>query len=85
MVGYAYEYFSYQFSAGPTGSFKPKGPIYGLWLLLNKLDMTAATDFYIDAGVARTYLIFEAHNIKGGDANLSIGGMTYYTGLRIEY
>jgi hypothetical protein len=83
-IAYSYEYFSYAFSAGKSGNLRAQGPIYGLWILLNLLDSSAAANFYIDAGVARTYLIFEARNLAGKDDNISFGGMSYYVGLRME-
>lgn len=83
-IAYAFEYLGYAYSAGQSGNLQAQGPVYGLWLLLNKLDPSAAADFYIDAGVARSYLIFEARNVLGRDANISINGFSYYVGLRVE-
>ncbi|MEO7162124.1 MAG: hypothetical protein ABI041_04325, partial [Bdellovibrionia bacterium] len=79
----AYEYFSYAFKAGQIGNLRAQGPVYGLWLLLNQFDRSAAADFYIDAGVARTYLVFEAKNLVGAEG-VSFNGLSYFAGLRME-
>ena len=84
-IAYSYEYFNYAFSAGQKGNLWAQGPIYGLWVLLNQLDRSATADFYIDAGVARSYLILEARNLAGNDGTVSFSGVSYYAGLRFEF
>ena len=84
VVGYTGEVFNYSFIAGQSGKVWIKGPLYGLWLLLNPLEPSAASNLYIDYGISRTYLIVEAQNLVGSDENVSIQGFTYYLGLRIE-
>ncbi|MFZ9595837.1 MAG: hypothetical protein ACO3A2_07130 [Bdellovibrionia bacterium] len=87
-VAYAWEYLTYYFNDGPEGHLLLSGPVYGLWLLLNWIDPSTAAHFFIDYGVARTYLIFEARDVRSSQENLniqSVRGFSYFLGLRFEF
>jgi hypothetical protein len=91
MVAYSIENFNYRFTQGAgniaayTGSFWAQGPIWGAWILLNSLDPGASADFYIDNGVARTYLVFESRILSATDPVVKFAGASYYLGLRFEF
>ena len=85
VVGYTAEMMQYKFSDGPKGQLTTKGPYFGLYLLLNALEPRAASDFFANHGVLRSYLVAELRNLEGTDANLTLGGSSVYFGFRIEH
>lgn len=84
VIGYSAEAFHYSFSTGLAGSFMIKGPLYGVWLLLNMFEPTAANEAFVSTGISRTYAIFEAQNFVGNDDVISVSGFSYYFGVRFE-
>jgi hypothetical protein len=85
VVGYTVESFYYSFTRGATGNLISSGPTAGLWFLLNFLEPQSASQFYINSGVLRSYLILEYRNMRGSDANVSFSGGSYYFGVRCEF
>lgn len=85
MVGYAVEYMSYRFISGGNGWVLAKGPVLGIWVLLNWIEPSAASDFYVDAGILRSYLVVEWRALAGSDSNISFQNGSYYFGIRLEF
>ena len=85
VVGFTGEYMKYNFRNGPSGNLVTKGPYFGFYLLLNRIEPRAAADFYANHGVLRSYLVAEYRNLAGSDTNLTLGGNTIYFGVRIEH
>lgn len=85
MAAYSLESFNYSFTTGQTGNFWAKGPTWGFWILLNTLDPESAADFYIDNGIARTYLVMESRILSGADSVVTFASASYYFGLRFEF
>ncbi len=85
MASYSTEFWSYRFRNNLTGRMIARGPSFGAWLLLNALDLRSAQTFFLDYGVARTYLVVEMRTLTGSDQNISLDGRTYFAGLRFEY
>ncbi len=86
MLGYAVEYLNFHFNSGIQGSTLLKGPVLGLWMLLNVLESTAAAQMYMSTGISRSYLVLEWRNLHGESPDLAIiDGGSYYLGLRFEF
>ena len=85
VVGYDIEKLSYSLLALGNGSFTISGPEFGLYILMNSLEPSAAYDFYKDSGILRTYLTAEIRSLKGSNPNLAISGTSYYFGIRTEF
>jgi hypothetical protein len=60
------------------GSAFRASPSGGVWLLLNSLDMNTAGAFYLNYGLARSYLVLEVRSLPAQ-------GTEYFAGLRLEY
>ena len=84
-AGFEAQYFAYRFKDGPDGSLVAQGPFFGGMFLLNVLEPDSAAEFYINAGISRSYLVAEVKTITGKDANISFSGASYFFGLRLEY
>lgn len=85
VVAYSAEYFNYHFTSGAAGTLWIQGPTYGAWLLLNVIEPSAASQFYIEQRILRSYLVFEVRNFSGSDSFLRTSGASYYFGLRVEF
>ncbi len=62
----------------------------GLQLLLDKIDPSAATSFYLDWGVEHTYLFIEAERIKAAadalpSGTVELGGTSWLAGFLFEF
>lgn len=84
MAGYAAEYWRYSLADDSSGSFLAQGPVVGAWILLNFIDPASATQFYLNHGVVRSYLVAEMRLLSGGDSNVQASGKAYFFGLRFE-
>ncbi len=90
VVGYFVEDFFFHFgnqnntNSDLQGSVLITGPMLGLWLYLNWLEPSAATSFFQNFGVCRSYLTFEVKSMTGNGGGMSISGLSYYGGLRFE-
>ena len=85
VVGYDYEHLMYHLNTLGSGSFTMSGAIYGVYILMNQLEPTAAYDIYDNAGILRTYLTVEARNLRGTGSQLAVGGTSYFGGIRMEF
>lgn len=85
VAGYRIDAYRYRRTDNHFGSITASGPFGGAWLLLNKLDSDSTRNFFINVGVCRTYLIAEAHMLRGNDAGFTLAGRTYLFGLRFEF
>lgn len=85
MAGYAFEYLTYSVVDGPKGHVPIQGPFFGGMFLLNVVEPDAAAEFFADKGVSRSYLLAEARMLAGQDANISIEGLSYFFGVRVEF
>lgn len=85
MVGYAYEYFRYNLADGNTGYIQSMGPMFGIYVYLNALDPDSAADFYSNYSGIRSYLVAEAKLLSGADDLVTLSGMGFYFGLRMEF
>jgi hypothetical protein len=85
MVGLDYEKLTYHLVTEGTGSLDIIGPVFGLNILLNDLDPMNATAFYFDAGVLKTYLVFEGRLMEGDNGVLDVSGLSWFFGVRMEF
>lgn len=91
VIGYYADYFFYNFDgSNSTGSaIKGRqtifGPLAGIWLLLNWMEPSTASQYYINAGASRSYLTFEVRKLTTVGGDLPIGGYSYVLGLRSEF
>lgn len=83
--GFAIEYFHYRFANGPIGNMTLTDPFFGVWLLMNFLEPSAAADSYVNSGITRTYAIVEVHNKTGSDQTISVNGQSLFFGVRVEF
>lgn len=84
-VAFNAEYFSYNLTGRVTGSLISMGPSFGLQLLLNSLEPSAASKMHSNYNISRSYLNLEYRMLSGRDANISYSGGDIYTGLRFEF
>jgi hypothetical protein len=85
MVGYEAQRLAYSFNDGSAGSAILKGPVFGGMLLLNIFEPSSASEFYIDQGVSRSYLVGEYKNLAGSDGVVTVAGASIFFGLRFEF
>lgn len=85
MASYVGQYMSYKFGGGGSGTMLMHGPVLGAMILLNFFDQQTASEFYVEQGVNRSYLVAEYSLMKGDDGNLSVTGKSLFFGLRFEY
>ena len=88
-VAYSLEELTYFFNgtsgSGAQGSLLTSGITLGAWLLLNIFEPENSAEFHYNYGVSRSYLVAELRSLSGSDANLNIGGQSFYFGLRFEF
>lgn len=85
VAGYRIDAYRYRRPDNRFGSITASGPFAGAWILLNQIDPDSTRTFFVDVGVCRTYLIAEAHMLRGNDAGFTLAGRTYLFGLRFEF
>lgn len=82
-------YISSTSLADPTAQLSASlvhGPFVGGQIFLNFFDQDAASEFYVDFGILRSYLIAEVRFLQGIAAGLpTANSPTYYAGLRFEF
>lgn len=62
------------------------GPFVGGQLFLNFFDDDSASEFFVDYGILRSYLVFELRFMQGVSPLLPTAtSPAYYTGLRFEF
>lgn len=84
MVGYSGEYWVYH-SPETDSRFVAHGLLAGGWLLLNVFDSKTAANFFVERGVARSYLVGEVRFLAAnGSSNVSFKGNSFFFGLRFE-
>lgn len=79
------EYFKYDFDNDGEGAVPVWSGGLGLMILLNVFEPTGAAGFYVEHGVARSYLVAEVRAYAGGDENVEFSGKSYNFGLRFEF
>jgi hypothetical protein len=91
MVAYTFEILSSEFIDPSSGSVSSKdkraqlqGPSFGAWILLNFLDRSSANSLYLNTGITRTYLTFEAKKERGTVSRIPLNLWSYFVGLRLE-
>ena len=84
-VSYNFENLNYNLNGGTQGRMYLTGITYGGMFLLNVVDEDAASQFYINYTVSRSYLVAEFRSLSGSDANITLVGSSLFFGLRIEY
>lgn len=84
MVAYEVQAIKYGFTDGGNGILIANGFTYGVWILLNLFEPSSAASLYVNTGVARSYLVLEAHSLGGSNTVLNLSGTSYFFGLRAE-
>lgn len=84
-VGFETQFIKYSIINGDSGIANSKGLTFGGMLLLNWMEPSAAHSLFSDHGIRRSYLVGEAKQMTADKAFLSVDGMAYYFGLRMEY
>lgn len=85
MVGYEAQRLAYSFKDGNSGAAILQGPVFGGMLLLNIFEPSSASEFYIDQGVSRSYLVGEYKQLKGTDGVITVANASIFFGLRFEF
>lgn len=86
ILGYSAESLGFRFSStGNKGRFFYTGPTFGLMFLLNVVEPNQAGEFYVNEGIARSYLFGEMRQLTGSGNGVKIDGTSVHFGLRLEY
>jgi hypothetical protein len=85
VAGYAVEYVHYSLANGQSGGVTASGVFLGGQLLLNVFDPRGASEFFVNTGVLRSYIVAEYRTLTGSDANINLSGQSWFLGLRFEY
>ena len=85
LMGYRLEYWNYRSSTISPSHFIAQGPFFGALFLLNVLEPESASEFFINFGILRSYLVAELRYLTGNDNQISLDGKSYYFGLRFEF
>jgi hypothetical protein len=84
-VGYVGEWVRYALKGGSAGTVSARGIFYGGMILLSAFDEGSAAELYATLGVSRVYLLAESRSREGSDTNVTLGGRSYFFGLRFEF
>lgn len=87
-VGFEAQQIHYRFaeySELGSGWTLSTGPTFGVMLLMNWMEPSAAHNLWVDAGINRTYLVAEMKMMTAGLPELSVEDAAYYFGIRMEY
>ncbi|MDR3607004.1 MAG: hypothetical protein P4M08_06440 [Oligoflexia bacterium] len=83
-VAYEMQLLNYSLINGPTNRLTLTGGSLGLSLLLNRFDPQQALALYKSTNISRSYFFIEGNHLAGSDSTLSIGGASFFFGLRCE-
>lgn len=83
-VGYSLQSLSYKLSTEDSGRLNLQGPFFGIWVLLNSLEPSAAAEIFVVHGVTRSYFVAELRLIQGEDENVVFSSRSFFFGLRVE-